>query len=112
AGCFAGREELAELPEGLAQVAAGVGVGGLRPEQAGQLFATLDDAGVEDEIGQQGLRRARGQVQRGAGEAEIELAKQPDFEHMPPRHTRIARKRADYSAIAGETWSYSSGYAE
>jgi hypothetical protein len=64
-----------------AQVAAGLGVGGVGPELEGEVGTGLGGVAVEEEVGEEGLEAGR--ADSGEGRPAIvkaELAKQPDVE--------------------------------
>jgi hypothetical protein len=75
------RQGPAEAVEEGAQVAAGLGLGGVGPELEGEVGAGLGCVAVEEEVGQEGLK-ARG-VDAGEGGTlvvQTELAEKADIE--------------------------------
>jgi hypothetical protein len=74
-------QRLADAPQRLAQVVAGVGFAGIWPQQTGQLLPAESLARVQAEIGQQRLRRPRGQADRFAVQVKRKLAQETKFVH-------------------------------
>ena len=57
-------DRLAQVGEGMAQIAARVGLGGIRPELSGQLLAAMGSIWMQQQTGEEGLSGARGDDDR------------------------------------------------